>query len=316
MHLVATSVGADFFYFSPADVDLKQRKIRARKYVDGKWERVLVDYPDVIDNGAQFETTDAGKALLKEIPYTMQRLGGKAKVFQYLSRDEKLKNHVIPYDIVREPGAVLRFMDMHERIVLKPVVGSQGGRVYSIAPAARGAYELVADRGRSVVSAAELNAKLEKILDRDCIAQRYVASRTSAGIPYNIRVHTCRGKGARWTIAKVYARFGITKNLTSNDAGGGAEGDAEVFLAVYLGPDRGKRVYEAIQKLGRILPERLQKFYDHPLNALGIDIGVDADDSIYVFEVNACPGPEGLYLEHTIHAVDYAIHLGMGHDYL
>ncbi|MDR0239622.1 MAG: YheC/YheD family protein, partial [Deltaproteobacteria bacterium] len=247
--------------------------------------------------------------LLKEIPYNAQLLGGKAKVFQYLSRDEELKKYIIPYDIVRTPDAALRFADAHERIVLKPVRGSQGRKAFSIARVAHGDYELVADHDTTIVSAAELKAKLEKILDRNYIAQRYVASRTSAGMPYDIRVHTCRGKDAKWTIVKVYARCGIAKNLTSNLAGGGASADAEDFLPSHFGPERGRRVYEKIHKLGQMLPERLQKLYDHPLNSLGIDIGVDADDAIYLFEVNSRPGSAGFYLEHAVPVVDYAIHV-------
>ncbi|WP_353420114.1 hypothetical protein [Staphylococcus coagulans] len=40
----------DFFYFSPEDVDVKNKKINSQFFINGKWLRKLVNYPDVIDN--------------------------------------------------------------------------------------------------------------------------------------------------------------------------------------------------------------------------------------------------------------------------
>lgn len=40
----------NFFYFSPEDVDIRNKKINAQVFKHGKWVRKIVDYPDIVDN--------------------------------------------------------------------------------------------------------------------------------------------------------------------------------------------------------------------------------------------------------------------------
>jgi UDP-N-acetylmuramoyl-tripeptide--D-alanyl-D-alanine ligase len=309
MHTAAKAAGADFFYFTPKDVNLKERNIFGWQYCDGKWERALSPFPDVIDNGENFIETEAGKALLSELPFTFQRLGGKEKVYRFLSSQKEIQKYIIPYDIVDTVESFTSFLNMHKCIVMKPIRGSQGKGLFSITLHNNEIFSVVYDDKIIQMNKDDVVELLIKKYIKRYIMQRYVKSKTQNEMPFDIRIHVCRGRNAQWNIAKIYTRIGMNKNLTSNIAGGGGISDTRTFLQYHMGDRKWRKVYDEINDMGIIIPEYLQKFYPQLINALGIDVGIDADGKPYLFEINGGPGSKFLYLEHALLAAEFAIYL-------
>ncbi len=313
-HVAAKAYGADFVYITPKDVDIRNKKINGRTYVDGKWVRSLMEYPDVIDNGENFLNTDAGKELAAKVPYTNHRLGGKEVVCGILDAAPELREYVIPYEIITSPEAGIEFIRSAGSAVIKPVLGSSGKGVLMVTARAESAYEISHDSHQEMMTRDGLLAMLTATMrGKKHIIQKYICSRTPSGIPYDVRVHTCRGMDGLWKTAKIYARLGINKNVTSNVAGGGAIADARDLLENSFGGE-GVKLYEEILRIRDVLPDVLQRYYAHPLSALGIDIGIDRGGKVYIFEVNAGPGSKFLFLEHALLVAGYALHVRQNHS--
>ena len=306
MAIVAKSVDCDFFLFYPNDVDPINRKIHARVYSNGAWHKEFRDYPDVLNNDGEFLKTAVGAQMVSQIPYTYTVFGGKAVVFDKLSRDDFCKRFVIPYEIVNGVDEAMNFIERNPSIVLKPVYGNQGRSILKISRTSENNFEVLEDHSQQIFSDQQLRDFLTKILTRAFVAQRFINSRTASGIPFDVRVHIQRGKLAKWFITKIYVRLGLSKAITSNIAGGGGLADAKPFLISNFGEELGADIYKRLEHLGLALPEKLQRSYQHNIDAIGLDVGIEPDGALYIFEVNSGPGSKFLYLEHAIHAIDYA----------
>ena len=49
-------------------------------------------------------------------------------------------------------------------------------------------------------------------------------------------------------------------------------------------------ILDELRKLAKEFPVYFQKGYDYELDALGLDIGIDENGKLWLFEVNSFPG--------------------------
>ncbi len=314
--IYARAIGCDCYMFYPADVDLINRKINAHVYRDGKWVDEVREYPDVIDNGDKFLNSTLDKPMLVHTPHTGYLVANKKNISDWIEADPVLRKYMIPYfEIKNGRDAVERIDKSTAPLFFKPTHGSLGQGIMMVSRLSDGNYELTEDKSRKVLTLQELNELMKKTLTKPYIAQRYIKSCLSSGMPFDVRIHVRRDKTTQWHIVKIYARVSLANALTSNLATGGSMMDGKTLLRLHLGKDLGDRTYNRIVELGKIIPERLQRtFRGHNFNALGIDLGIEADGSIFLFEINDYPGSQYFMLEAASYAIDYAKTLAFNPD--
>ncbi|MDR2054581.1 MAG: YheC/YheD family protein [Desulfovibrio sp.] len=245
----------------------------------------------------------------------MHGLGGKDTVFKHLENDELLNKYVIDYistNSVEDTQSCIDFIDKYHNVIIKITFGTQGIDIVHVKKCTH-EYNITDDTSEYTVSHNDLIEMINKIFcNKRYIVQQYIHSKTSTGMPFDIRLHVCRGRNARWRIARIYVRIGVNKKVTSNIAYGGGICDTLSFLkAHFKSVDISNSIYNRLIELGNILPDRLQSNYASNImfSAFGIDVGLDTEGKIYIFEVNTGPGSKFLFIEHARYLAEFAVYL-------
>ncbi|PNZ24536.1 Endospore coat-associated protein yheD [Staphylococcus petrasii] len=295
----------NFFYFSPEDVDIDNRKINAQIFKNGEWIRQLVEFPTVVDNEPMKSCNKEIYAALKETAIlTTNPIGGKNKVFKLLKKSQLFEDVLIPYVLVKEPDDVLIYLEKYNKILLKPVFSNQGRNITAIERNGQ-TYKVIND-----YTVKEIDYKglvkliVQKFLSPDYICQPFIESKTKDGSPFDIRLHVRKNEKGKWQKVKIYPRIGMGKNITSNISQGGSIAPNISFLKSNFG-NEWKEVKNKLEILCQSFPKRFESLYSYDLDALGIDLGIDLKGNIGLFEVNTYPGQQFFYLEDSEMRVAY-----------
>src|SRR5690625_3189939 len=99
--LIATNYGIRLIYFTPWDVDLKQKKIKEKVYEKHKWRNVTENIPPLIDIQSRCfrrDTRPIVDGLRKYSVFTFDRANtpSKLKLQNALLEDQEFEKFVIP----------------------------------------------------------------------------------------------------------------------------------------------------------------------------------------------------------------------------
>lgn len=295
----------NFFYFSPEDVDIDNRKINAQIFKNGEWIRQLVEFPTVVDNEPMKSCNKEIYAALKETAIlTTNPIGGKNKVFKLLKKSQLFEDVLIPYVLVEEPDDVLIYLEKYNKILLKPVFSNQGRNITAIERNGETYKVINDDTVEDIDYKGLVKLIVQKFLNPDYICQPFIESKTKDGSPFDIRLHVRKNEKGKWQKVKIYPRIGMGKNITSNISQGGSIAPNIPFLKSNFG-NEWKEVKNKLEILCQSFPKRFESLYSYDLDALGIDLGIDLKGNIGLFEVNTYPGQQFFYLEDSEMRVAY-----------
>ena len=303
---VAEAEGARLLFFSPGAVDFENRIIKGYIYKNGRWKRTNSRFPDVILNVAAFSgerQIEAAERLEKEIPFTDHAIGDKLSVFKNLSKYGELAESLIPTEELLSVRHFFKLLERYKEVVLKPSSGCQGIGVYHIRREDAADYKKLSEFVAG------------KLAGETCLVQPYINCRTKAGAPYDFRLHTQKnGEGGR-VITRIYPRVSVKGGIVCNLSGGGYTAGLKDFMSTEFGADAAAvtaSVERFALRLAGIMDEIQMKLYGEELDELGIDIGLDENRKIRLYEVNWRPGtPPSWYIElNTVtNKIRYAMYL-------
>jgi hypothetical protein len=303
--------GADFCFFNPTGVDLDKNLIRGWWYDTTRWRRCERPWPDVIINDqSSSKYRKVWKVLSRRVPFTSPPIGDKAEVFERMSDGGFYPDLQIPTVRLSSSGDVEGFLNLHQKIVVKPKSGSQGREVFFLAVEGRG-FRVNTGASWELFDAGQLRSFLrDRFAAEEFIAQKFIDSTDRNGRPFDIRLHVRRNRTGKWSVIRVFPRVGAGGSITSNVAGGGGISHLRAFLGLQFGEARGEAVEKELRDLARRMPVRFQALYkDRRLDALGIDIGLDSSGKPWLFEVNDYPGTTISALDAAIARVGYALYV-------
>lgn len=308
----AHMIDCDFIFFNFENFDVDNNKVQGLVYQDGVWQKAVSRLPDVIDNSPpRKEHQPIFDAIKGTIPMTMRRIGNKDHVSKRILNDQVYDHLIIPFKKAQDHDVILRFLDEHHKVVLKPAGGNQGENIYYIEKMGD-QYEI---QGPNINDIFTNDAFIRTIIPftlKKYIIQKYIASSTKNGIPFDIRIHVRRGKDAKWNTINIYPRIGNgnENDITSNVSQGGSISKLVPFLKNNY-PEKWKALRDQLRILAREFPLYFQQDYNERIDALGLDIGVDENGEIWLFEVNSYPGSTSFELNAQIAAMNYAKFLAL-----
>lgn len=298
----------EFFYFTPESVDLEREIIMGKFLINGEWVEKETGFPDIIDNApSRPQDRDLYSKLKKKSPMITYRIGDKEKVLSLLQKDSKYSKYLIDSKILTSLDDFNEFVEKYEYIILKPKGGNMGKNIFKCFRSKNGFCIQTDKVDKNINSEIELNEFLSTFYDKYQI-QEYINSTTFEGHPFDVRLHVQRGKGGSWKIVKIYPRIGLSQKVTSNISQGGGISNLNSFLRnQYI--ENHNEIWSELRSLSLSLPRDFQKNYTYTLDALGIDVGIDRNGNLKIFEINTYPGSNFLDLESAIVRVDYYKHL-------
>ena len=293
---VAKAEGVKLLYFSPGAVDFQKHRIKGYIYNNGSWIKKVSKFPDVIYNVTGFsyiKQDDIADKLREEIPFTSNSIGSKMTVFNNLVKYGEFIDNLIPTENVLYAEQFFKFIDKHQKVVFKPSFGCQGDDVYYIQKIGN-IYEILLNECKNSMNINEATQFVDnKIKTQDFIIQPYINSRTKLGYPYDIRLHAQKGFNGEWVTVKIYPRVSLTNNIVCNIHKGGYTADPDIFFKREFGDcydDLMGKIKNFTLNLAMHLDRIQMELYQEELDELGIDIGLDDNMEIRIYEINWRPG--------------------------
>lgn len=310
--IIGASMGVDIFFFRPRDVDFENRTIRGLFFDEDAWHQSMYEFPDVIYN--HLPLSDADKELFNllatEIPFTTHRIGNKNVVLRQLAQEGTFQDVLIPMHRVKKGKTIFPLIEKYGKVVFKPANGKQGQRIYTIEPEGE-QYRFSHLLESTVCSTGELITRIEEETKRNpMIVQPFIASQTIHGHSYCMRIHVAMGANGQWKLVKYFPFVSNNHQESVSHLSHGAFSTTrmDIFMKQNY-PDQHEAISRRIVDFARRFPVYFESFYDYPLDALGIDIGISADGKIYLYEVNSLPGTRYVEFQAEYLAVQYCQYL-------
>lgn len=324
---VAKAEGAQFFYFTPKSVDFAKRSIRAKVYEDGQWHEKTMPFPDVIYNAGSPEKLSVSKEIIdrlkEEIPFTTHSIGNKWNVMKRLKEAKEFEQYLIPSEIVKDVDVFHKFINYYKKVVFKPIDGRKGKGIYFITKAGTKHFEVRKDSTNTTYSKPQLDALLkEQLVAGTFIMQPYIQSITKSGQVYDFRLHVQKNGEGKWVVTTVYPRIAPNGSIIPNINNGGFTNYLDPFLEQEF-KEEAYNIRRMLEHFSLALAHHLDAIqmekFGEVIDEIGIDVGLDQQQKIWMYEVNWRPGcPPAFYLELdvVIHSIRYAMYLAKNHKKL
>ncbi|MER2090712.1 MAG: YheC/YheD family protein, partial [Sporosarcina sp.] len=306
----------EFFYFTPAKVDIVNQTIIGKYYENGVWIDKKYPFPDVIYN-ASYPLTEKGERavdyLSKRIPFTCHSVGDKWGVYKRIKRGKDFRQYLIPTLVLTDVEKLLEIIDLYSKVVMKPLSGHQGSGILFIEKEDNETFKVNNAGQISIYKKQELlDLALLKIQEQEYLVQKFISCQIKSGHVYDFRLHVQKNGEGKWVITSIYPRIGALGSNTSNLGSGGYTAFLDDFLRKEF-KDDWFNVKRTLEHFSLSFSNHFDTLYDGvSFDELGIDIGIDENQRIWLFEVNWRPGPPIIYnceLDFAINMIQYAKHL-------
>jgi UDP-N-acetylmuramoyl-tripeptide--D-alanyl-D-alanine ligase len=316
---VAKAEGIPFYYFTPDEVDIQNETINGFVYEDGRWTRRNLPFPDVVYNTGspqEFKSYSSTiNVLKKRVPFTTMALGNKRRVYERLTKANKYMEYLPETEVIRSPSDPIQFLEKYSRIVIKPADGRKGIGVVFVELTPQGIRVTEAQQSR-ILSLAQFSQYIkDTLLNKDHLVQPYIKSVTKHGLACDFRLHVQKNGQGEWVFVAAFVRVAPPGTIVCNISSGGYFNYLKAFLIHEYG-ERYRIIRKKLQHFALGLANHLDEIHAEKfksrLDELGIDIGIDENEQIWLYEVNWRPGsPPALYLELDVikNALQYAVYV-------
>lgn len=310
LSLVSKAKGIDLIFFRIKDIDQQNNVINGKTLVDNNWIEITTEIPRVIEVSSYCLKYKNELEYLNKYAFltnSSRNRMSKATFQKKLEEDSHLKKYVIPSEACTSFSVIEKFLSNYNKIIIKPGNGEKGKGIYKIIKNNDDEFELNYQQSQEKVSLEQLNAfYMDKIgsTGRRYIVQKYITSTTPDGSPFDCRIHLEKNRFGKWAIPKIYVRIGLGQKVTSNISQGGGSSDAELFFNIYF-KDKAEEILKHLGELGHKVAIKQEELRDTELMKLGVDVGVDEQGDLYIFETNGDPGTTRLRAEAALLRTDY-----------
>lgn len=297
--LISKAYNIEVIYLRPKDILIKEHKVNGKVFVNNKWKTKKVDIPpfiDVVPYCFKKENREIMNYLKDKTFLSDDRTNVLSKIqLQELLRNDKDFSHlIIPTHHALQFEDMVKYVNEYSTVVLKPLKGIRGRGVYILSKNENN-YTIGFKTEEKEMDESQLQSFFEdEIKGKTYIIQKYIQSRTVyGGDPFDCRVHVEKGADGKWESARIFIRIGIGQKVISNVNQGGGVGNPEPFLKANFG-EQWKEIMDALNQLVVTLPYKIEELRGTHIMSLGMDIGIDRDGQLYLFEVNDGPDTSNL----------------------
>lgn len=291
--------GVPFFYFTSQNVIKEKKRIRGKIYENGEWIEKEFPFPDVIYNASAPPDDDAEEMydfLYERIPFTSHSIGNKLRVYHRIQKGKTFADYLIPTIEAKDFSSLSHAISQYGKILLKPKYGHQGKGIVTIEKQSIRWYRLFeGDRSSSFRKKKLMKWFAELTENDEYIVQPFISCRLKSGNVYDLRLHVQKNGEGEWVITSIYPRIGPIGSIISNIGSGGYTGYLDDILKKEF-PDCWREVKERLERFALDFAHHFESLYKDVLfDELGIDIGLDDQQKMWLFEVNWRPGEPILF---------------------
>ena len=295
-----------YFAFTPDRINWKTMKVQGLFYqpklFGDTWKEFTMPLPEVIYNRVPNRQAEKNHTV-ERLKMEHERLGGKLfnydffnkwDIYKLVESEENIKQY-IPETYLNPTLTTLKQMtDKHPIVYLKPASGSLGLGIYKVRKLANG-YNLQYRSGNHnksdtfsgllpVFSSIFSNKKTSNYLIQQGVNLTKFKER-----PVDFRIQLHKNKDNQWNLVAIGGKAAGLGSVTTHVRTGGTLIDANKFLRLMYG-DKTSTILNNIKTASIQIAKAVEEKSGKPLGELGLDIGIDENQKIWLFEVNSKPG--------------------------
>ena len=293
----------NIIYMSPKDINIAKGTVSGKTLVNGDWIKIQTKIPKFIDI-SQFCFKKKNREIIEYLRNNVLlsdnglNRNNKLKFIKEVKKDKKLNHLVIPTQKVNSIGDIITFMDKYQEAILKPIAGQFGRDIFLLKKDREKGYKLHQGTEERYLTRDDLYTLFEENLStKKYIIQKFIHSITKQGYPFDCRINVEKNGKGEWSTARMFIRIGIGQKVVSNISQGGAVSKLKSFLNANFPVEQVKVIEQRLKEIAKTVPLKVEELRKQQLMTLGIDVGIDRDGSVYLFEVNGAPGTSQLRAE-------------------
>lgn len=297
---------AFIFGFTPDDINWQQDTVNGYFLTpQGSWYRKTVPLPDVVYNRLPSRKAETSasisslreKFVRKKIPFFNWSFLNKADVYKLLENDPEALVHLPESLSGPTPEDIKDLLEKHHFLYFKPTAGSLGIGIYRLTYHPKRGYFARYRKGSNNVLLRFTNFQsLIKMLQKrhgnsfsQYVVQQGIRLIEIDSCPIDFRFHMHKNGRNEWVPVGIGAKKAGRGSVTTHVKNGGSLLTPEHALSRTFGAE-SKEVLEKAKSVAVKMSEAIERNYPHRLGELGLDIGIDKDGEVWMFEANAKPG--------------------------
>jgi hypothetical protein len=294
------------YVFTPEMIDWQNRVVTAWYFRNGKWIKYVSPLPDVIyervpnrktENLAQVQNCISRLKSLIKCQIFNQGFFNKWSVHEWLFRNEDTQQYIPETVLSPSIQTLQQMLEKHEMVYLKPIRGSLGLGIFRITYSpSKGYYCRFHGGERNVLHRfTTLESLLTHYFHKN--KQRFKGYLAQQGIrlirvqkrPVDFRVHLHKDSSDRWKVVGIGSKLAGLGSITTHVRTGGTLLSTQQLFDKNFG-DRSEQMLQTLKDTAITISEVLEENADGPLGEIGMDMGIDQNFRIWLFECNAKPG--------------------------
>ncbi|QGQ44507.1 YheC/YheD family protein [Metabacillus sediminilitoris] len=268
-----------------------------------EWIETEVPYPDVVHNRIHSRKLERSKTFLqvtaelveRNVPYFNDRFLNKWEVHQILAANE----HLIPYlpksRLLETKADLMNMLADTKDLIIKPINGSQGKRIFRIIEKENGAYLLdyttfsgeikkEYDTFQQLFSTLYPKLKREGFLLQETIQLQNYQNRT---LDFRFLCH--KKDFQKWKVSSAVARVSADNQFVANLARGGELFQLKEVINELYGESDSHHLRKLLAELSLEIVNVICLHAGGEFGEFGIDLALDQDGHPWIIEVNTKP---------------------------
>ncbi|WP_404455545.1 YheC/YheD family protein [Oceanobacillus kapialis] len=285
--------GIRVIYCQPTDVNMSRKTINGKVLLNNEWVEEELPLPYYIDLNTYCFKYKEISTYLKDNCFLLTKgsYGTKSRVYTRLEKDGEFKHILIPTLNINSFSEFQSKLDEYNKVILKPRKGHKGQGIYLITHI-ENHYVITENDREEKVSLEKLEQFfIENINIKQYLFQKYVQSTTKEGHPFDCRVRLEKDGSGSWKVVIFLVRIGTSNKVVSNIAQGGSVSQLTPFLKANY-PSNWKEIKSSIKEISISLPDKVEEIFNKNNASMGLDLGIDKDGKVYLYEVNSAPGSQ------------------------
>lgn len=221
-----------------------------------------------------------------------QQIASKMRKTYVIQKNKKIRPF-IPSTHWHSTNNVINVLNKFGSAFLKPDKGGGGGGAIKLIKQSNGTIICKSLKGSEVISSSQLDSWLSKrkLSTKGYIVQQGIDLAKIKGKPFDLRIHLQK-PSRTWIISGAAAKVTTPGKIVTNRCKGGNPETLETILS-HISSDSSKaaKLKKDLYDLSYEVAYTLNAHYKG-LRELGIDIGLDKNLGIWIFEVNTRPSPK------------------------
>ncbi len=267
---------------------LKDDHVDGYIFHKGEWREMRFPLPDIIYNRVVSYRAERGKGLATvkalatkyAIPFYNPHFFEKWEMYTHLRRNPKIAKHLPQTDLLTSKNQMQKWLQQEREVFIKATLSNRGEGVGLVTVLDDG-FQLASNTEKQQFSCIdevwdELRRRFKR---RTLIVQKKIWLKDFESRPFDLRVLVQRCKDV-WNVSGIGVRCAGENSITTHVPKGGSILPLE-HVQEHLN-------IEAVHDLATVIAYQLELTYGY-LCEFSMDVGVDQEDRIWLFEVNSKP---------------------------